>query len=64
MQLRFLGAEYACQWPTVETREGEVVGKYRGVAWSTRYHSSTVAATAPTTPVTLRFMGRPYQAQV
>ena len=61
MQLRFLGAEYACHWPTVETREGEVIGKYRGAAWSARHHRPAVAAT---TPVTLRFMGRPYQAQV
>ncbi|PSR16615.1 hypothetical protein C8255_16940 [filamentous cyanobacterium CCP3] len=63
MQLRFLGAEYACQWPTVETREGEVIGKYRGVSWSARYHSPTVVAPS-STPVTLRFMGRSYQAQV
>ncbi|MBD1918532.1 MULTISPECIES: DUF4278 domain-containing protein [Cyanophyceae] len=61
MQLRFLGAEYNCQWPSVETRDGEVTGKYRGVAWSSKHHSATVAAT---TPVTLRFMGRSYQAQV
>lgn len=64
MQLRFLGAEYTCQWPSVETREGEVVGKYRGVAWSARYHSPRIATTAPTTPVTLRFMGHSYQTQV
>ncbi|WP_072015995.1 DUF4278 domain-containing protein [Leptolyngbya sp. KIOST-1] len=63
MQLRFLGAEYACQWPSIETREGEVVGKYRGVAWSARHHSPTVAAKA-STPVTLHFMGRSYQAHV
>ncbi|MGG6239230.1 DUF4278 domain-containing protein [Nodosilinea sp. AN01ver1] len=36
MQLRFLGAEYACHWPTVETRKGEVIGNYRGAAWSAR----------------------------
>lgn len=61
MRLRFLGAEYNCQWPSVETRDGEVTGKYRGVAWSAKQHSATVAAT---TPVTLRFMGRSYQTQV
>ncbi|MBD2106816.1 MULTISPECIES: DUF4278 domain-containing protein [unclassified Nodosilinea] len=61
MQLRFLGAEYDCQWPNIETRDGEVTGKYRGVVWSAKHHSATVA---PTTPVTLRFMGRSYQGQV
>ncbi|WP_071527305.1 DUF4278 domain-containing protein [Nodosilinea nodulosa] len=64
MRLRFLGAEYTGRWPSVETREGEVIGKYRGVAWSARYHSPTVAATAAPTPVTLHFMGRSYQSQV
>ncbi|MFQ4140020.1 DUF4278 domain-containing protein [Nodosilinea sp. PGN35] len=61
MQLRFLGAEYDRQWPSLETRDGEVTGKYRGVAWSAKHHSPTVAATMP---VTLRFMGRSYRTQV
>lgn len=61
MQLRFLGAEYNRQWPSIETREGEVVGKYRGVAWTSRLHSRAVAKTKP---VTLHFLGRPYQAQM
>jgi hypothetical protein len=60
MRLRFLGAEYSREWPSVETREGEVTGKYRGVPWSARHHSNFVV----TTPVTLHFMGRAYQAQV
>ncbi|MGB3200183.1 MAG: DUF4278 domain-containing protein [Nodosilinea sp.] len=62
MQLRFLGAEYARQWPSIETHEGEIAGKYRGVTWNSRHHSAS--AVAPTRPVTLRFMGRSYQAQV
>lgn len=61
MQLRFLGAEYTRQWPSVETREGEIVGKYRGVAWSAKRHSASVSVTKP---MTLHFMGRAYQAQV
>ena len=61
MRLHFLGAEYSFQWPTVEAHEGEVAGKYRGVAWSTKHLSSNAA---PTKPVTLRFMGRSYEAHV
>ncbi len=61
MQLQFLGAEYNCQWPSIETREGEIIGKYRGAAWTARHHSPAVAKTKP---VTLHFLGRPYQAQV
>jgi len=61
MRLHFLGAEYFCQWPRVEAHEGEVVGKYRGVAWSTKHLSSNAA---PTKPVTLSFMGRSYEAHV
>ncbi|HSM81525.1 MAG TPA: DUF4278 domain-containing protein [Nodosilinea sp.] len=63
MRLRFLGAEYNCQWPSVETREGEVTGKYRGVAWSAKRHNTAISATA-TEPVTLHFMGRAYQAHL
>lgn len=61
MQLHFLGAEYTCQWPSIETREGEIVGKYRGVAWSAKHQSPTIASGQP---MTLQFMGRSYQAQV
>ncbi len=61
MRLHFLGAEYSRQWPSVETQEGAVTGKYRGVAWSARQYSQPVK---PTEPVTLHFMGRAYQAQL
>jgi hypothetical protein len=61
MQLRFLGAEYSRQWPTLESQPGEVMGKYRGVVWSATRHTPAVATRQP---VTLRFMGRSYEAQV
>lgn len=61
MQLHFLGAEYSTHLPSVEVREGEVAGKYRGATWSAKHYSPVVGAT---TPVTLRFMGRSYQTQV
>jgi hypothetical protein len=61
MRLRFLGAEYTRQWANVETREGTLTGKYRGVAWSTKHHNAAIAITEP---VTLHFLGRPYQSQI
>ncbi|NJL49611.1 MAG: DUF4278 domain-containing protein [Leptolyngbyaceae cyanobacterium SM2_5_2] len=61
MRLRFLGAEYTRQWPSVEAQDGDVVGKYRGVTWSAKHHNAAMVATQP---VTLHFLGRPYQAQV
>jgi hypothetical protein len=61
MRLHFLGAEYSCQWPRVEAHESEIMGKYRGAAWSTKHPSTTLA---PTKPVTLHFMGRSYEAHV
>jgi hypothetical protein len=61
MQLRFLGAEYACRWPEVKMRQGAVEGKYRGVCWNSKHYST---AAVPTRPVTLHFMGRAYEANI
>ncbi|MGF1569506.1 MAG: DUF4278 domain-containing protein [Nodosilinea sp.] len=62
MRLRFLGAEYTHHAPHIETQEGPVMGKYRGAAWHAKHHSMTVLPAS--SGATLRFLGRPYQAQV
>ena len=61
MKLRFLGVEYSYSPKSVPVSEGDVMGKYRGVAWRAKRYST------PSTPkedVTLHFLGGSYQTHI